>query len=156
MHYSKILCIWAHSRLWEQFLGPSLRVMRTLLLRPILKVMRNCFSLLPRHFPGTGTLSWGPVVVVGLILFQDIPPKFLSTTCGCETSPLHICTHPTSLNGCGFFNSIVVRLPFNLISEGCEWWLFYILVVILMWLCKEVTHVCLCRHPDWESQVSLF
>ena len=40
-----------------------------------------------------------------------------------------------------FFNSIVVRLPFNSISDGSEWWLFSILVVILMWLCKKASHV---------------
>ena len=52
----------------------------------------------------------------------------------------------TSLDGCGFFNSIVVRLPFNSISDDPEWWLFYILIVILMWLCKELSHVFLHRH----------
>ena len=46
---------------------------------------------------------------------------------------------PTSLDWCGFFNSVVVMLPFNLISDDSEWWLFYILVVILMWLCKGGT-----------------
>ena len=46
-----------------------------------------------------------------------------------------------SLDGCGFFNSIVIRLPFNPISDGTEWWLFWILVVILMWLCEEVSHI---------------
>ena len=48
------------------------------------------------------------------------------------TSPLCICTLPTSLNVRSFFNSVVVRLPFILISVGSEWWWFYILVVILM------------------------
>ena len=39
--------------------------------------------------------------------------------------------HPSyQSNGCGFFNSEVVGLPFNLISDGSEWWLFYVLVVI--------------------------
>ena len=53
-----------------------------------------------------------------------------------------------SLDGCGFFISIVIRFPFNSISDGSEWWLFYILVVILMWLCKEVSHLCLCHYLD--------
>ena len=53
-------------------------------------------------------------------------------------SLFHICAPPTSLDGCDFFDSIVVRLPFNLISDGSEWWLSYILVVILMWLWEEV------------------
>ena len=58
---------------------------------------------------------------------------------------LHL--HPSNhLNGCSFFNSIVVRLPFNLISDGSEWWLFYNLIGILMWLWEEASHVCLCHH----------
>ena len=51
---------------------------------------------------------------------QDIPPEFLSTTHGCGTSLACICDPPTSLDGCGFFNSIVVRLPFNSISNSSE------------------------------------
>ena len=50
------------------------------------------------------------------------------------------------VDGCGFFNSMVVRLPFDLISESSEWWLFYSSVVIFMWLCKEASHVYLCCH----------
>ena len=53
-------------------------------------------------------------------------------------------------DGCGIFNSVVLRLPFNLISDGSECWFFYILVVILMRLCKEVSHDCLCQHLDWK------
>ena len=68
--------------------------------------------------------------------------------CGCGTSTFHFCAPPTSLDECGFFNSVVVRLPFSLISER---WLFYILVVILMWLCKEVSHVCLLCHLNQKS-----
>ena len=62
-----------------------------------------------------------------------------------------MCAPSTSLDGCGFFNSIVVRLPFNSISDGSECWLFYILVVILIWLCEEVSRVYLCHHLDWKS-----
>ena len=58
---------------------------------------------------------------------------------------------PTILDRCGFFNSVVVRLSFNSTSDGSEWWLFYNLVVILMWLCKEASHVYLCCHLDWKS-----
>ena len=61
---------------------------------------------------------------------QDIPPEFFSSTYEYGTSLFCICAPSTSLDGCGFFNSIVVRLPFNSISEGSEWWLFCILVVI--------------------------
>ena len=55
--------------------------------------------------------------------------------------PFSISTPPTSLGGCDFFNSIVIRFPFNSISDSSEWLLFYILVVILMWLCKEACRV---------------
>ena len=91
--------------------------------------------------------GWGAWCGAGTPCSWDIPPEFLSTTCGCGTSPFCISTQPTSLDGCGFFNSIVVRLPFNSISDHSEWWLFYILVVILMWL-WEVSHVCLRCHLD--------
>ena len=85
-----------------------------------------------------------------------MPPKFLSTTRGCGTSPFHVSTPPTSLDGCGFFNSIVVGLPFNSISDNSKRWLFYILVVILMWLCVEASRVYPCCYLDWKSNVFLF
>ena len=75
---------------------------------------------------------------------RDIPPKFLSTTCGCGTSLFHISTPYTSLDGCGFFNFVFVGLPLNPIPDSSKWWLFYSLVVILTWLCKEESCVYLC------------
>ena len=57
-----------------------------------------------------------------------------------------VCAPPTSLDGCGFFNYVVVILPFNSISDGTEWRLFYILVVISEWLGEEASHVCLHCH----------
>ena len=50
--------------------------------------------------------------------YFDIPLVFYSY--GCGTSPFCIYAPPTSLDGCGFFNSVVVRLPFNSISDGSE------------------------------------
>ena len=55
-----------------------------------------------------------------------------------------------------FFNSIAVRLPFNLISDGSEWWLFYILIVILLWLCEDVSPIYLCLHLDKKSLMFCF
>ena len=49
-----------------------------------------------------------------------------------STSPFHICAPPASLDGCGFYISVVVGLPFNLTSDCSERCLFYILVIILM------------------------
>ena len=99
-----------------------------------------------------GLFSWhepwaeGPGVGLG-----HLTPELLSTTCGCGTSPFHICAPPIRLHGCGFFNSIVVRLPFNstsdCLSDGCSTFL----VVILMWLCEEGSHVYLCCHLDRKS-----
>ena len=82
--------------------------------------------------PGTRALGWGSLCGSGTPCSRDIPPEFVSNTCGCGTSPFCISAPPPSLDGCGFFNSTVARLPFNSISDGSEWW-FYILVVILMW-----------------------
>ena len=71
------------------------------------------------YLPGTRTLDWMPVVGLGLLAPKS-PPKYLSTTHGCKTSLLRVYTLPTSLDGCGFFNSVVVRLLFNLISAGSD------------------------------------
>ena len=109
-------------------------------------------EIMGANLPGTGTLGWGVSCGAETPHSQDIPPKFLSTTCGCGTRLFHNSVPPTSLDGCGFFSFVVVRLPFNLLSDGSGWWLFYILVVILMWLCKEVSHVYLCHHLDQKSQ----
>ena len=98
--------------------------------------------------PGLG--AW---CAAGSACSSDIPPEFFFTTQGWETCPFSICAPPTSLDGCGFFNSIVVRLPFNSISDSSEWWLFYIWVVILIWLGEEVSHICLCFYLDWKLLV---
>ena len=68
------------------------------------------------YLPGTGTLGWGTCCEAGDPCSQDTPPEFLSITCRCGTILFCISVPPTSLDGCGFFNSVVVRLPFNLIS----------------------------------------
>ena len=48
-------------------------------------------------------------------------------------------THSTSLPLPPVWMDMVslIRLPFSLIFDGCEWWLFYNLVVNLIWLCGE-------------------
>ena len=84
------------------------------------------------YLPGTGTLGWGTWCGAETPHSQDILSEFLFTTCECGTSLFCICVPPTSLDECGLFNFIVVRLPFNLISDVSEPWLFYILAVILM------------------------
>ena len=37
---------------------------------------------------------------------------------GVGPAQFHACDPTTNLDGCGFLNSVVVRLPFNLISDG--------------------------------------
>ena len=59
------------------------------------------------------------------------------------TSPFYVSIHVA-------FNSVVVGLPYSFISDSSLWWLFYSLVVILMWLCEEVSRVYLCCRPDWK------
>ena len=96
---------------------------------------------------GTGSLGCGE----GTLRSWNTPPEFLSTTYGCWASPFHISYPATSLDGCGFFNAVVVRLPFNSISYNFEWWMFYSLVIILKWLCEEVSPVCLRHHLQLHS-----
>ena len=82
---------------------------------------------------GLSSWHWNPGLGILVCVWEpslcDIPPEFLCTTHGYETSQAHVAASPTSLDGCDFFNSVVVRLPFNLISNGSEWWLIYILFV---------------------------
>ena len=72
------------------------------------------------YLPHTGMLNWGIWYGVRTPHSWDIPLKFLSTTRVCGTSPFHTSTPPTSLDGCGFFNSILVRLHSGwFLSNGC-------------------------------------
>ena len=89
--------------------------------------------------PGTETLAWGPDVGWDSSLL-----RYPSWICIYHTWKWDLL--PTSLDGCVFFNSVPVRLPFNSIFAGSEWWLIYNLVAVFMWLCKEVSCVYLCGH----------
>ena len=89
------------------------------------------------------TWASGPNIGMGLLT-----PEISLLNFG--TSLFGNCAPPNNLDGCGFFNSVVVRLPFNSISYFSECRLFYILVVILM-LCKEVSLVCPSCHLDCKS-----
>ena len=100
-------------------------------------------------YPGSGTWCGS-----GNSHSRDILPELLFT-CEWKAIPFHVCTPPTTLDRCGFFNSIVVRLPFTSISDGSEWWLFYILVVILMWLYEEASYVCPHRHLTRSPRIKL-
>ena len=85
---------------------------------------------------------WDPELVgsgmgLGLLAPERSFPNFYPPCVGVgparSTFPLlHASTPPTSLDGCGFFNSVVIRLPLGWISDGSQQWLFFSLVVILM------------------------
>ena len=110
------------------------------------------------YLPGTGIMGWGTWCGAGTPQSWDIPPEFLSTIRGWGTSLFCVCAPPTSLDGCGFFNSVVVTLPLSSISDSFERWFFYILVVILIRLCEEQTmSACaaiLTRSPQsWSSWI---
>ena len=115
--------------------------------------VRNCGDLSSQPW-NHGLVIW---LGLGLLAPEISLPNSYAHQYG--TSPFCICTPPISLDGCGFFNSIVVRLLLCPISDVPESWWLYILVIILMWLCKEVSHVCLSCHLDWKSgtgSLSLF
>ena len=96
------------------------------------------------YLPCARTLDCAVWFGAGIACSQGIRPWFLSTTCKCKnalsvavassshtTSPclsadLHISVHPTYLDECGFFKSLVVRLPYSSIF----WW-FRVLFVLM-------------------------
>ena len=64
------------------------------------------------YLPGTGTPCWGAWFGDGTPHSWDIPSKFLSIIRGCGISLFLVFVPLASLNGCGFLNSIVIRLLF--------------------------------------------
>ena len=83
---------------------------------PLVFAARSCGDSSSWHWnSGLGRLVWGWDSPLPSIL-----PEFLPITYGYGTSPFHIFAPPTSLDGCGFFNSEVVELPLNGISDGSE------------------------------------
>ena len=101
------------------------------------------------YLSSTGSLARGPGVGVGLltpeISLQNFYPPHLDEGPACSTSaPLLPVWMEVFLLFCS------CQTSFNLISDISERWLFCILVVLLVWLCEEVSHVCLCRYLDWK------
>ena len=70
------------------------------------------------YLPGTGILGWGASCGSGNPHSEITLPNFYP--CGCGASPFRVLGPPTSLRGCSFFNSVVVRLPFNSIADDSE------------------------------------
>ena len=68
------------------------------------------------YLPGTGTLGWGACCRAGTSHSLDIPPNFYLPQV--DMGPA--CCAPSYQSQCGFFNSVVVGLPFFLIPGGSE------------------------------------
>ena len=91
-------------------------------LQKFLPLIQSLLALQPEvvgtYLPGIRILGRGPGVDLGLLSHEISLPNFYPY--GYGTSLFLICAPPTSLDGCSFFNSIVVRLPFSLISDVPE------------------------------------
>ena len=112
--------------------------------------LNPCWCLQPQvmgtYLPGTGILCWGAWYGTGTPRSWNIPPE--STTCICGTSLFCVSISPTSLDGCVFFNSVVVRFPFRSISDGSS------VMVVLQFSCNfDVVvrrgELCLSVLPCW-------
>ena len=64
-------------------------------------------------FPAQESWAGGPGVGLGLLAPKVSLLNFYPR--GCGVTPFCVHAPPTSLDGCGFFSAVVVRLPFDLI-----------------------------------------
>ena len=101
-----------------------------------------------RNYGDLSSWHWNPGLCVLVWAWDPSLPRYLSWIFIHHTLIGDLPAPPISLDGCGFFNSVVIRLPFSWISHNSEWWFFYNLVVILMQLCKE-DKPCLLIPPSW-------
>ena len=88
-----------------------LELLRFLLLTqsPLVFAARSFGDLSSCHWnPGLWGLVWGWDA-----LLLRYPSKIFIHYTWVWDQPIHVSSPPTSLDGCGFFNSVVVRLPFN-------------------------------------------
>ena len=102
----------------------------------------------------TGCDHWPPISILRGGQLCRGSMVVLHMVCGCPLG-VQVLWFPR-LDGCGFFNCVVVKFPFNSISDGSEFWLFYNLVAILMWLWKAVSCIYLCCRLDQKSCISVF
>ena len=71
----------------------------------------------------TGALGLGAFVGLGLLTPEISLPKFHPLHVGEGPAGSASALPPTTLDGCGFFNSVAVRLPLNsmtVLSYGCS------------------------------------
>ena len=123
-------------------------------LQPFLPLTQSLLGFIARGCRSLSSWHWIPGLEVLVWDWVPLFPRYPSWIFIHHTWVFYVCTPPTRPYGCGFFNSAVVRFQFNLISNGSERWFFYILVIILMWLCEEAIHVCLWWHLDWKWPAS--
>ena len=127
-------------------------------LQKFLPLTQSLLVFASRSYGNLSSWHWNPELgascEVGVPCSWDIPPEFSSTTHGCGS---HLFCFSVSLPLLPVWmdmvslNYVAVGLPFDSISDSSKWWLFYNLVVILMWLCKEVSCVFLWLHLDQKS-----
>ena len=126
-------------------------------LQKFLPLIQSLLVLAARSFGDLSSWHWNPRLGGLASGWDSLLPRypsrvFIHHMCVRDQPVTHL-HPPTSLDGCGFFNSIVVRLPFNLISICSMQWWFYILVAVLMRLYKETSYVC---HLDQQSVLCLY
>ena len=82
-----------------------------------------------------------------------LPPHLpvLPSTSLSSPPQLPISAPPTSLGECFFFNSLVIGLPYNLISGSLGCVLFLSLLLSFFWLYKEAKHIYLHLHLGQKS-----
>ena len=118
---------------------------------PTFLLVYLCSNVGPQGPPAT-TL-WGLPAAAWPALFHNPPPPWVRQLPPCrECSPpwLPVSAPPTSLNECFFFNSLVVRLQYSLISGSSGYFLFLNLLLSFFWLCQEPKRIYLCLHLGWK------
>ena len=116
-------------------------------------------------FPSTGTLGCSvclaPQLFFPVYLHSNVRlPSLQATALPCPpaaalppvlSTPLPISAPSTGLDECFFFNSLVVRLPYN--SVFCQFWLFFLFkfVVVDLLLVVQVGTVCPPMPPSWPE-----
>ena len=110
----------------------------------------------PQGLPAT-TL-WGLPAAAWPALFHNPPPCWvhqLPPCCESSLPCLPIPAPPTGLDGCFFFISLVVGLPYS--SIFCQFWLFFVFKLLSsFWLCEEAQCVYLHLHLGQKSLIFFF